>query len=439
MKTSAFIWFALAALAVSGCGGTEGSAGADGGADGGGSADADADADSDADADADADADSDADADADADADSDSDSDADSDSDSDADADSDSDSDADADADADADSDSDSDSDLVCDPGTGDCNHDPVDGCETDTTANPAHCGTCDHDCLGASCVASVCQTVDVGDPQGNPGSPWNGFIAIDGTRVYFSYAGTNSGGVSMVDKDGSNPACVACDRGEPRHITTDATSVYWTDPTSGELRKAPLGTNAAATIVTGPVGTPLAVDQDSVYWFNPTANSIMRADLDGGNPSTLATGQVDVGSIATRAGIVYWTRQSEVVSLDPGVGVPTVIAQNQPHARSIALDVTHVYWAAGQWNVNETVRRAPLIGGPVEQLAAGAAFAIALDQTHVYCAGNADGTIWRVRKSGGPIDVLATGQDWPFDIAVDGVAAYWTSETDAGVYKVAK
>lgn len=55
-----------------------------------------------------------------------------------------------------------------CDPGFADCNNEPADGCETNVSADPAHCGSCGNDCAaGASstnftcdqgtCVASSC------------------------------------------------------------------------------------------------------------------------------------------------------------------------------------------------------------------------------------------------------------------------------------------
>ena len=44
----------------------------------------------------------------------------------------------------------------------------------------------------------------------------------------------------------------------------------------------------------------------------------------------------------------------------------------------------------------------------------------------------------WVRNSTDGSVEVLATGQNFPFDIAVDAEAVYWTSEIDAGVSKVA-
>ncbi len=53
---------------------------------------------------------------------------------------------------------------LTCDAGFGDCNGDPLDGCEVDTRSATADCGRCGRDCAGptgvasASCVMGACQ-----------------------------------------------------------------------------------------------------------------------------------------------------------------------------------------------------------------------------------------------------------------------------------------
>jgi hypothetical protein len=57
-----------------------------------------------------------------------------------------------------------------CDPGWGDCNDNPADGCETNLTYDGANCGACGNRCssgLGQPCIDGRCLTVecDAGDP----------------------------------------------------------------------------------------------------------------------------------------------------------------------------------------------------------------------------------------------------------------------------------
>jgi len=354
--------------------------------------------------------------------------------------DSDSDCDSDTDVDSDSDSDSDTDTGLDCDDGTGDCNGDPEDGCETDLTSDDEHCGACDHDCLGGNCVNSACQPVQVADPQGSSLSPWNGFLSLGPDDVYFGYAGTNFGGFAMAAKDGTSAACIACDEGTPRESTTSASYVFWVDIGVDELRRAPLDGSSFTTLWSGQVGTPVAVDTGYIYWYADGASAVMRADHDGGGATQVATGQNNVGSLAAEGGFVYWSTASAIFELEVGVGSPTPLVQGLTSPRSVVVDDDYAYFATGQWGVDEAVRRVPRGGGAAELLTdTGGAYVIALDATHVYAAANHDGVIFRIPKDGGTPEVLATGQPFPFDIAVDDEAVYWSSETDAAVAKVAK
>jgi hypothetical protein len=329
-----------------------------------------------------------------------------------------------------------------CPPGTGDCDGDPANGCETDTTTSAAHCGACNHGCLGGTCQASACQPVKVADPQGSPGpGVGNGFLAQDATTIYFGYKGTTVGGVAMAAKDGSGASCIACDTGEPRWLAADSVSVYWADIGLDEVRKAPLGGGAVTTLVTiGNLGTPIAVDSSHVYYVDEGASSVMQADLDGSNQATVEGGQTHVNSLAADGGFLFWATQTQVMAEDlSGSGPATALAGGRTDPRHVAADATHVYWAEGPWGGAETVQRILRSGGAPEQIAAEGAFAIALDATHVYATDNHDGQVWRVPKDGGTVEILAAGLTYPFDIVVDDVAVYWASETTAEVQKVAK
>ena len=119
--------------------------------------------------------------------------------------------------------------------------------------------------------------------------------------------------------------------------------------------------------------------------------------------------------------------------------GALNTLASGMSNARSVAVDATTVFWAQGQWNGSETIQSIPRGGGATTQLSAAGAYVIALDASYVYAADNHDGEILRVPKAGGIVEILASGQPHPFDVAVDGEAVYWSSETDAKVARVLK
>ena len=332
------------------------------------------------------------------------------------------------------------DSDSSCAPGTGDCNGNPGDGCEADLTADTANCGRCGHDCVGGACTASACQPVAVAGPHTTSTGLHNGQLALDPTHIYYAYFGTPTGGVEMVGKDGTGATCIACDTGYPRDLVTDGTSVYWTDQGNNQLRKAPLGGGGTVTTLwSGQVGRVVAVDAAHVYWWDRAATDVMQAGLDGSGATSIATGQPEVGSLAVHSGSLFWTTSTTVMQLDLAGSTLTTLASGLGEPRSVAADATHVYWAQGPWAGTNTLQRIPRGGGTIELLATAETFAIAIDDTHVYVANNHGGTIWRIPKSGGAVEVLATGQPYPWDIELDDVAAYWSSEGDATIGKIAK
>lgn len=361
---------------------------------------------------------------------------------SDGDADGDGDTDADSDGDGDGDTDADGDRgnspdvEFHCSPGTADCNRDRNDRCETDLTSDPLHCGICDHDCLGGTCADSQCEAFRLAVPQGSPDRPWNGFLTVGPEYVYFGYNSHTSGGVSMAAKDGSFAGCVACDIGEPRELATDEVSVYWVDVVLGEVRRAPLGVGASfTTLHTGPVGTPIAVDGPHVYWVDTSLQAVMESDFDGNYTTQIASWQGEVVSIAAQGGSVFWAANSDVRESVPPSDAFNVLASGQPHVRGVAADAAHVYWVVGPWGGPNTIHRIHRgRGNTIETVATRGAYDLALTDTHVFVADGFNGEIWRVAKDGGTTETLTTGQPYPFDIAVDDVAVYWSSETDASV-----
>jgi hypothetical protein len=129
----------------------------------------------------------------------------------------------------------------------------------------------------------------------GNPASFASGStveqVLTTASGVFFSINGsktTNDGAIGRCDLDGSNCAAFAPARPFPRGITSDGTSLYWTDfgvagdaaASNGAVLRCPLtGCGANPTVLASGQGGPLGivVDSQAIYWANAGTGSIQR------------------------------------------------------------------------------------------------------------------------------------------------------------------
>jgi hypothetical protein len=333
---------------------------------------------------------------------------------------------------------------IACSPPLADCNAIAEDGCETDTSSSPQHCGACGHDCIGGDCVDAACQPFVLADASTIAGvtSPiGNGFLALDLQYVYFSFTGTSSGGIARVKKDGTGAACVACGVGQPREIGLDSQSVYWTDTAPMRIQQAALAGSPPVLFLSGSAGSPIAVGGSAVYWHDTMSLQMRRSAVPDAATTTLLASQPGVSSIHYAEGLLFWGSATEIIAADVTVTPPTPLPllSSLAKPRSLATDNLDLYWIQGTAGSESVCHTDKAAVAAVNCLIQANTFAIAVDGEHVYGTNNVGGLVWRSDKAVGGIETVASGQVYPFDIAVDGKAIYWTSETTPLVLAIAK
>jgi hypothetical protein len=312
-----------------------------------------------------------------------------------------------------------------------------VDFCE-DTQSDSDNCGTCGHQCLGGSCVAGLCQPVTLAAataPQG---------VAVDATNVYWTNSTT--GQVELCAKSGCNamPTTLISNASDlyPQSIVVAAGNVYYlvynfSNP--GAVFECASGgcSNQPTAIASNQVGpTAIASDANNLYWTNGSGE-VMECALGGcnGNPTALATGlsglvPLTIGGLAVDATNVYWSDSVGIVKCGIGGcnGQPTTVAASQ-QAYGLVTDGSNLYWT--DYN-NGFVYQCPNTGcAQPTVLASGLTNPknLAIDGSNVYWA-NGDGTIMRCDLNGcanGPV-TIASGQASPARIVVDDRRIYWSN-----------
>jgi hypothetical protein len=259
-------------------------------------------------------------------------------------------------------------------------------------------------------------------------------------------------------------------------NLAVDSTSVYWTNPLSGDVLKTPLGGGTSTQVAFGAAPTGIAVFGTDVFWVDngPGSDPTEGAVLQVGLSIPLAASQTRPDHLAVNSTSVYWADGSAIMTVGRNGGTPTVLTYGQ-YPDWFALDSTSLYWTDYQ-----TVMKVSLDGGTAVALAtAEAAEGIAVSPTQIYWASESqllsvglDGgtpatlashdTVWGVAVdssyvywtelggldgggvyktglNGGPIIPIALGQATPAGIALDATYVYWVNNSDGTVRRSPK
>jgi hypothetical protein len=357
---------------------------------------------------------------------------------------------------------------LTCPKDHADCNKNPADGCETDTS-QPQNCGGCGHVCLAcanAQCVPAVVASGGTTD--------YAGFVAVDAKNLYWASVGDHT--LFSVTKTGGSPVGVhTVDPLDSTSLFVGTTYLGVSTVTPGPGVRLVARSNGAFLPYTqsDACGTAhgLVMDEtDAMYYAH-------RSDGSGCGTSNLTiTKRTPNGSgvfaetwaFATEP--LFNLNEAEALALDsqylyyvgfrasaPGLykisragGNSTLVLAGHFNGSPIAVDDKFVYTVRN--NDLGVVGAADLIAidkasGGVTQLATGedsialsnGAFraSLVIDATYVYWTasdGKDDagttryGRIMRVKKAGGAKETIASRQPWAYGVAVDDSFIYWTS-----------
>ncbi len=127
---------------------------------------------------------------------------------------------------------------------------------------------------LGLLCVALG--AIDCGGPAD---------VAVDATSAYW----TNQGGTVMkIAMGGGAPTVIATPGGSPYDIAVNATTVCFTSdnynvmsaPSDGNVMSVPSDGGAAVVIASGSRPAGIAVDATSVHWTDYSSGTVMKLQL---------------------------------------------------------------------------------------------------------------------------------------------------------------
>jgi hypothetical protein len=112
-------------------------------------------------------------------------------------------------------------------------------------------------------------------------------------------------------------------------------------------------------------------------------------------------------------------------VALDGTGGPHPIVTYDNETPWSIAVDKTNVYWRTS----SGSVMKAPLDGGNPVKLSSDFGVGIAVDATRVYWTNETNNTVKKMPIDGGGVaTVIASDQDEPGILVVDGSALYWAN-----------
>lgn len=267
------------------------------------------------------------------------------------------------------------------------------------------------------------------------------GLSVASGEAIFGAIAPGDASQLFKVSTSGGTPVVLtdfADFATSPHNIIADTNNVYWFDNSS--INSIPIAGGIATPLSSGAFSpTALQVNENSILWSEttcctvPPPGRIKSLPFAGGPVTVLSDGLNDPGALTLDSGNVYWSEGvvygdlegfGRVASVPIGGGATnTLISGVQSNLAPIAVDEANVY-VADRW----TVKKVPIGGGQIEQLAIAGSYirSIVTDGTSVYWSEDPTSNVAKVPVIGGAPASLGGGSGPAGPVVVVGKSVYW-------------
>lgn len=335
--------------------------------------------------------------------------------------------------------------------------------CVANVQTDPANCGRCGHDCLGAGCNAGVCQSKPIVTALDGPYS-----LGIDDTSIYVAMF--RGGQIVRMNKDGSNKRVLASGLDKPWGVGAQGGFVYWAEDDAQSARggvwRCALtaeGCGAPTRITPSEYPSRLVVNGQGIFFAGESTHGLKFANLDGSGVKSLATNGSTFGIAVNQTHAYYTSGAAFFYRVPVGGGTPEAMGPSGATRWGLAaVDSKRAYWTNYDRDTNlGSVLSVPL-DSPSGQIvtynkdANVAPLGVAADDKYVYWSNNGttaannfsarDGSIVACPVAGcvgAPLQ-MADGLAYPGEIVQDATAIYVVivgdlSKVDGAVLRIAK